>query len=87
MKVQNMTNSNGNTVPNQFIIHDNAGFTYFQSYDTVIIRKCASLTELDKDYWDYSRTTNKYRNLFLGETTKEIKSKINSGEYKLTSLN
>ena len=42
---------------------------------------------LDEYYWDYSRTTGKYRNLFLGETKKETEAKIASGEYKLTNLN
>ena len=35
----------------------------------------------------YSKTTSKYRNMFLGETTKETQKKINSGEYILTNLN
>ncbi len=43
--------------------------------------------ELDQKYWNYSKTTSKYRNQFLGETTKETQAKINSGEYTLTDLN
>jgi len=42
---------------------------------------------LDVNYWDYSKTTSKYRNEFLGESTKETKAKIKSGEYKLADLN
>ena len=42
---------------------------------------------LDKNYWDYSRTTSKYRNQFLCETTKETQAKIKSGEYILADLN
>lgn len=42
---------------------------------------------LDKAYWDYSRTTGKYRNIFLGETKAETQKKIDSGEYILTDLN
>ena len=87
MKVQNMTSSRGNTVANQFIVTDN-GRTYFQSYDSVIACKNVSGNiELDSYYWDYSVTTSKYRNQFLGETKKETRAKIDSGEYILTNLN
>ena len=43
--------------------------------------------ELDQKYWNYSNTTGKYRNIFLGETITETKKKIKSGEYILTDLN
>jgi hypothetical protein len=42
---------------------------------------------LDERYWDYSVTTGKYRNQFLGETKAETQAKIDSGEYILTDLN
>jgi hypothetical protein len=94
MKVQNMTNKNGNKVPNQFIMVDNENQArYFQSYDTVISKQqfCEIedkiITFLDKNNWDYSKTTGKYRNQFLGETKKETEAKIKSGEYVLTDLN
>ena len=87
MKVQNMVNNRGNTIPNQFIIQNN-GRIYFQSYNSIIACKNVSgKIELDKDYWDYSVTTGKYRNIFLGETKKETEKKIKSGEYILTDLN
>ena len=47
----------------------------------------ANKTKLDTNYWDYSTTTGKYRNMFLGETRKETEKKIKSGEYVLTDLN
>lgn len=43
--------------------------------------------QLDSQYWDYSKTTGKYRNLFLGEDKKATERKIASGEYELTNLN
>lgn len=43
--------------------------------------------ELDSTYWDYSTTTGKYRNLFLGEDKKETERKIKNGTYTLTNLN
>ena len=41
----------------------------------------------DKEKWNYSSTTSKYRNLFLGEDTKETKEKIKNKIYKLKNLN
>ena len=42
---------------------------------------------LDETYWNYSRTTSRYRNAFLNMTTREIEAKIKSGEFELTNLN
>ena len=87
MQVQNMTNNNYNTVPNQFTIEDK-GNRYFQSYTTMIVKvDKKGQVFLDSYYWDYSRTTSKYRNIFLNTDTKTIKANIKSGEYKLKDLN
>ncbi len=100
MKVENMRSSKGNKVADQFIITEDAnsmavnGVQYFQSYSTIIAKRDkfqAGVEKrqvwLDRDKWDYSRTTSKYRNIFLGETTKETQKKIDSGEYILADLN
>jgi len=97
IKVRNMESANGNKVANQFIIESNSDGRYktstFQSYSTVIARKIYDKkkmtisTVLDKDSWDYSVTTGKYRNQFLSETKKETEAKIASGKYKLVDLN
>ncbi len=81
-----MTSARGNTVPNQFIITDN-GDEYFQSYRSIIAKKSKGKIYLDDYYWDYSVTTGKYRNEFLGEGIAETRKKIASGEYVLTNLN
>ncbi len=98
MKVENMTSSSGNKVANQFIITEegrgaNGNFIMkqvFQSYGTVVATRTvwpdSTKIELDRDAWDYSTTTGKYRNIFLGETKKETQKKIDSGEYVLTNL-
>jgi len=95
MKVSSMAN-------NQFLIHgietyyvngepQERAFTVFQSYSTIIAKTyhtCGKrIVELDKNNWDYSKTTSKYRNRFLGETKKETQRKIDSGIYILTDLN
>jgi hypothetical protein len=84
---QMISDKTGEAVKNQFIIITNEG-AYFQSYKSVIAFKPnKGKVQLDKTYWDYSRTTGKYRNQFLCETKKETESKIQSGEYILTNLN
>ena len=96
MNVQNMTSSNGNKVANQFIVTDENTNEYFQSYNSMIVKKDYQSENpqaefvkiyLDKKYWNFSNTTSKYRNKFLNETTKETIAKIKSGEYKLVDLN
>jgi len=97
MKVENIESNKGNKIANQFIITDNDNGNkkeYFQSYNSMIVKKiydhlgCDVVeTYLDKKYWNYSNTTGKYRNIFLGETITETKKKIKSGEYILTDLN
>lgn len=78
--------SNINNRPNQFII-ENDGAEYFQSYKSIIAKKQNGQIYLDEYYWDYSTTTSKYRNIFLGLDTKEIKKLIKNGDIQLTNLN
>lgn len=87
MKVSNMIGKNGNKIVNQFIVEDDQGSIFFQSYRSVIAKKQNGEIYLDKNYWDFSATTGKYRNMFLGETKAETRKKIDSGEYILTDLN
>jgi hypothetical protein len=86
MKVENMTSNNGNKIANQFIINsDNAIF--FQSYDSIICKIEDNKTYLDSYYYNYSKTTSKYRNIFLNLSSKEIEKKIADNEFILTNLN
>ena len=97
MKVENIESSKGNKIANQFVITDNDNGNkkeYFQSYNSMIVKKiydhlgCDVVeTYLDQKYWNYSNTTGKYRNIFLGENITETKKKFKSGEYILTDLN
>ena len=97
MKVENMISAKGNKVANQFIITDKqydekeGGWITtetFQSYDsTIAVIFSSGVVLLDENTWDYSVTTGKYRNEFLGEDIAETRAKIKSGEYLLTDLN
>jgi len=86
MKVRNITGRSGQPVKNQFIIEDGKS-TIFQSYDSIIAKKSGGRTYLDKDRWDYSTTTGKYRNQFLGMNKKQIEQAIEDGAIYLVDLN
>jgi len=83
--VQNMTSSNGNDIPNQFEINW-ANSRLFQSYRSPIALLRSGKVYIFKD-WNYSKTTGKYRNEFLGETKKETLAKLKSGEYIAVDFN
>lgn len=75
-------------VANQWVITTDDG-EFFQSYRSIIAFRPYgdAKTVLDSNYWDYSTTTGKYRNEFLGEGIAETRKKIASGEYILADLN
>ena len=54
----------------------------FYSYETPIAAVLNGEIYLEKDYWNFSRTTAKYRTVFLGCSTKELQSKIQQNEIK-----
>lgn len=96
MKIRNMQSPNGNDVPNQFIIEEtgngaNGNFIKretFQSYSTIIatVTVWPAPYEIEvklSSHWDYSKTTGKYRNIFLREKKAETERKIAIGQYKV----
>lgn len=87
-KVEQMEGRAGRPVENQFIITTDDG-RYFQSYSSVIAFRPygEDVIYLDENTWDYSTTTGKYRNEFLGEGIADTRKKIESGAYKLVNLN
>ena len=87
MRVKNMKTGAGNKAVDQFLIEDNDGGVWFQSYDKVIALKRNGRVYLDAKYWNYSRTTSKYRNKFLGEDTATTRKKIDAHVYALIDLN
>ena len=86
VKVSQFKGRNG-AVKNQFIVRTNDG-VFFQSYDSLIAGKMNDgKTIIDQKYWDYSKTTGKYRNQFLNETKKETEKKLADGIYLFADLN
>ena len=83
MKVQ--TNYSG---ANSAYVIDDKGTHYLISYSTVIAKRTRSgKVTLDRKYWDFSSTTGKHRNDFLGETKLDTSAKLDIGTYKLADLN
>ena len=88
MQVSNLMSNKGNKIANQFNIIDDDGNQYFQSYDSIIAKIVKYRTVyLDEKYWNYSKTTSKYRNIWLGLTTRETEQQISDGKIILTNLN
>lgn len=84
VNVQNMCSiTTGKEVPNQYILTYTNG-KVFKSYGSIIVIKYDDKVYLTKK-WNYSVTTGKYRNQFLGEGIKETKEKLTKGIYKIVS--
>jgi hypothetical protein len=89
MKVSNLLGRTGRPIANQFIISTDEA-DYFQSYDVIVAkvyRGYGGGTVLDRNYWNYSQTTSKYLNQFLGLPAGEAKRLIATEEYILADLN
>jgi len=90
VKVYNLESPrSGNPVPNQYEIRI-GNKIYFQSYNSIICKIQDGKIYLDSYYWNYSRTTSKYLNIFLNSFLRDpfnIKDKIAQKEFKLTNLN
>jgi len=89
IQVNQMTSPRtGNPVANQFKIYTKKG-VYFQSYDTLIAFKPnEGKLKLDKNYWDYSRTTLKYLHKFTKyQSKKDTLKAIQDKQIILTNLN
>lgn len=79
IKVSQQTNSSN------IIEVDNIQF--LQSYNIIVACKKHGKIYLDCNKWDYSNTTLKHLNSFLGQDTRETRKKIKTGDFILTNLN
>lgn len=76
-----------NGVHNQYEISTSEGI-FFQSYDKIIafISKNSKII-LDKNYYNYSKTTSKYLNIFLNIDNKTKNDFIKNNEVEFKNLN
>jgi hypothetical protein len=88
MRVSQLINSGGRPVPNHFVIEYN-GFKWLQSYNALVARIDVESeeVELDQNYWEYSKTTARHRNAFLGMDNSEVKRHVDDGTFRLVDLN
>ena len=56
-----------------------------KSYDRIIVVKKGGEIYLNADYYNYSTTTARHRNQFLGVDAKEFNKNLKEGRYKLIS--
>lgn len=98
MKIENIVNSNGNKVANQFVIrNDRENSLIFQSYNSVVCEVFMNgglgfkkVVHFGKN-WDYSKTTGKYLHIFLKNyahiseltTKKDIQEAIDRGHARM----
>ena len=88
VKVENFkSDKSGQPIANQFRITLQNGIEVFQSYNSIICVKANNEIYLDYDRWNYSRTTSRYRNQFLNESTVDTVKKIGLGKYAMVDLN
>ena len=87
MRVVQMTNDKGKAIANQMIVMID-GKRYFQSYNAVICEiDDDGNVYLDPKFWDYSRTTSKYLNKFLGLDSGQVRDYLDQGLYQFKNLN
>ena len=92
--VEQMTSRSGNVVPNQTILSDMTGKT-FVSYGSKIVYQSKDRASdglpleiiVDENYWDYSRTTGKYRNEFMNMGVQDVRDHIKEGRIQVGTLN
>ena len=54
---------------------------FLKSYNKIIIAKKGGEIYINADYHDYSVTTARHRNLYLGVDSKEFKKNVKKGKY------
>lgn len=56
-----------------------------KSYDKIIVIKKGGEIYLNADYYDFSTTTSRHRNQFLGVNAKEFNENMKKGRYNFLS--
>lgn len=60
---------------------------FVKSYDKIIIVKRNGKIYLNADYYDYSISTARHRNYYLGVNSKEFEKNVKNGCYEFISDN
>jgi hypothetical protein len=82
-KIRQMITPKGYYTPNQKVVtFPGTSIRIFISYESIIVIEKDDKVYLGPD-WNYSRTTDRYRNIFLDENKVETEEKLNNGTYIL----
>lgn len=85
-KVIAMQSREGKPWRNQYILKAEEG-DYLQSYDSIVALKTTDgRVILHPEYYNYSATTAKVRDAFLGITREQFTQNMKDGKYILQSL-
>jgi len=68
---------------NQTICTMNNDMEFLQSYKSVVVARIRGKVYLDKNTYDYSKTTSKYRNRYLNVNNAEFKENLQNGKYTI----
>ena len=73
---------------NQIVVSFTDGSEVFNSYGKNIVEYSkGGRIYFDKNYWDFSTTTSKWRNKYMGVDSKWVKDAIKNGIVKFKDLN
>lgn len=72
---------------NMTVFQDDNNNRVLQSYNVIIARETNHGVILDSKYYNYSVTTSRHRNEFLGVNTKQFNNQIARGLYEFSNLN
>ncbi len=86
VRVEHMLGRTGRPIVDQVVVFHTPCLCDFFSYGRHVVQIRGGQVTLDPRWWNYSRTTGKYRAQFLGEDTATTQAKIDAGEYTLAEL-
>lgn len=77
-----------NLTKNQVVVQFSDGSEIFNSYGKNIVEYSKNhKIYFDKKYWNFSNTTSKWRNKYMGVDSKWVKDAIKNGIVKFKDLN
>ena len=62
-------------------VANRGNISVLKSYNKIIVIEKDGEVFINSEYHDYSRTTAKHRNLYLGVTSKEFEANCRNGKY------
>ena len=89
VKIEPLRTTRGGVARNHYVIYTEDG-KYLSSYGRIVVyipNDPSEKTALDKNFYDFSKTTSTYRNIFLKIPSPSVRASIDKGMFLLTNLN